>query len=327
MPTIPLNTDSSPEAVVELLFKLKIKDVMTKNVVTASPGATMRDIQRKMKEKYITGVPITENNTLIGIISMDDIVNAFDKNWIDDPCEEHMTRNIIVLQENMPLSFAVSYFNKYKFGRFPVLNTDNELAGIVTTSDVIAALLIAMNKEVERLESENQNAQSLVLEDGKTLERSNFLQTAKSLKNLPNRVIEFNTEPFNFETAGQASTDVKKILKGMGIEPALTRRIGIASYELEINQVVHSNGGIMRYYITPEKLTIEAIDNGPGIPDLEKALTEGFSTATERVRAFGFGAGMGLPNTKRVSDDFMIKSTISVGTTVRAEFNLPSTDH
>ena len=76
-----------------------------------------------------------------------------------------------------------------------------------------------------------------------------------------------------------------------------------------------------------QQISAEAIDNGPGIPDLEKALTEGFSTATERVRAFGFGAGMGLPNTKRVSDDFMIKSTISVGTTVRAEFNLPSTDH
>lgn len=113
----------------------------------------------------------------------------------------------------------------------------------------------------------------------------------------------------------------------MGIEPALSRRIGIASYELEINQVVHSHGGIMRYYITPEKLTIEAIDTGPGIPDLEKALTEGFSTATERVRALGFGAGMGLPNTKRVSDDFMIKSTQGVGTTVRASFTLPSTDH
>lgn len=327
MPTIPLNTDSSPEAVVELLFKLKIKDVMTTDVVTASPLSTMRDIQRKMKEKYITGVPITENNTLIGIISMDDIVNAFDKNWIDDPCEQHMTRNIIVLQENMPLSFAVSYFNKYKFGRFPVLNTDNELAGIVTTSDVIAALLVAMNKEVERLEIEAQNAQVPVPENQKNTERTSLLIKAKSLKNLPNRVIEFKTEPFNFETAGQASTDVKKILKGMGIEPALTRRIGIASYELEINQVVHSNGGIMRYYITPEKLTIEAIDNGPGIPDIEKALTEGFSTATERVRALGFGAGMGLPNTKRVSDDFAIKSKVGVGTTVRSVFNLPASDH
>lgn len=335
MATIPLNTDSSPEAVVELLFKLKIKDVMTTNVSIASPRDTMRTIQRTMKEKCITGVPITEGNTLIGIISMDDIVNAFDKNWIDDPCERHMTRNIIVLQENMPLSFAVSYFNKYKFGRFPVLNTDNELTGIVTTSDVIAALLVAMNKEVERLEIEAQTALAGIavseIEESPTdkdtnNKRTTLLKTAKSLKNQPNRVIEFKTEPFNFETAGQASTEIKKILKGMGIEPALTRRIGIASYELEINQVVHSQGGILRYYITPEKLTIEATDTGPGIPDLEKALTEGFSTATERVRAFGFGAGMGLPNTKRVSDDFLIKSKVGVGTTVQTIFNLPKID-
>ncbi len=83
----------------------------------------------------------------------------------------------------------------------------------------------------------------------------------------------------------------------------------------------------MRYYITPERLTIEAIDTGPGIPDIEKALTEGFSTATERVRALGFGAGMGLPNTKRVSDDFMIKSKVGTGTTVRAIFNLPACEN
>jgi len=106
----------------------------------------------------------------------------------------------------------------------------------------------------------------------------------------------------------------------MNVDPALTRRIGIASYELEINQVVHSDGGIMRYYITPEKLTIEAVDTGPGIADVEKALTEGFSTASDRVRALGFGAGMGLPNTRRVSDGFQIKSEVGKGTTVHSWF-------
>lgn len=90
------------------------------------------------------------------------------------------------------------------------------MAGIVTTSDVIAALLVAMNKEVERLEIENLNAQNLFSEDGKGKERSNLLQKAKGLQNLPNRVIEFKTEPFNFETAGQASTDVKKNSQNYG---------------------------------------------------------------------------------------------------------------
>ncbi|MFI3257568.1 MAG: CBS domain-containing protein [Spirochaetales bacterium] len=300
MQTIPLNTESSPEAVIELLFKLKTKDVMETNVITAPPTMSMRDVQLIMKEKRITGVPVTMNKKLAGIVSMDDIVNAFDKGTIDEPCENHMTRNTIVLQENMPISFAVSYFNKYKFGRFPVLNSKNNLVGIVTTSDVIAALLVAMNREVERLEKGTQEA----------------------LRREPHRVMEFKTEPFNFETAGQASTEIKKTLRSMNVSPAIARRVGIASYELEINQVVHSDGGIMRYYITGDTVVIEAIDTGPGIPDIEKALTEGFSTATDQVRSLGFGAGMGIPNTKRVSDNFSIESEVGKGTVVHATFSL-----
>ncbi len=297
---IPLNTESSPEAVIELLFKLKMKDVMATDVVTVPPTMSMREAQLLMKEKRVTGVPVIINKKLAGIVSMDDIVNAFDKGTIDDPCEDHMTRNTIVLQENMPISFAVTYFNKYKFGRFPVLNSKNKLVGIVTTSDVIAALLVAMNSEVERLEKSAQEA----------------------LKQEPHRVMEFKTEPFNFDTAGLASTEIKKTLRSMNVDPAIARRAGIASYELEINQVVHSNGGIMRYYITGDKLVIEAMDTGPGIPDIEKALTEGFSTATERVRSLGFGAGMGIPNTKRVSDEFIIESEVGKGTSVHATFYL-----
>ena len=136
------------------------------------------------------------------------------------------------------------------------------------------------------------------------------------------RVIEFKTEPFNFELAGQPSTEIKKILRGAGVSAEITRRVGIASYELEINQVARSNGGVMRYIVTPETLVIEAQDTGPGIPDIEKAMTEGFSTASDKARALGFGAGMGLPNTKRVSDRFEISSGPSTGTLVRVSFNL-----
>ncbi len=308
MLAIPLNTDSSPEAVIELLYKLKVKDVMSSQIICASPGDSLRSIQQIMKKNCITGVPVTEGSNLAGIVSMDDIVNAFDGGWIDESAEKHMTKNIIVLQDTMPVSFCVSYFNKYKFGRFPVLNRENELVGIVTSSDVISTLLVAMNAEVERLEKEAHAAQP----EGEK----------KNADMQPNRVIEFRTEPFNFELAGQASTELKKVLKSMNIDPALTRRIGIASYELEINQVVHSEGGVMRYYITPETLTIEASDTGPGIPDIEKALTEGFSTATDRVRALGFGAGMGLPNTNRVSDGFRIQSAPGNVTSVHVSFNL-----
>ena len=309
MLAIPINQDNSPEAVIDILFKLKVKEVMTHPILTATPSDTLRHIQQVMKKNRITGVPIADaNNKLLGIVSMDDIVTAIDSGWINDAAGLHMTTNVIVLHETMSLSFCVSYFNKYSFGRFPVLDNDSRLVGIVTASDVISTLLVALNKEVERLEL------TAVPEIAPGMPLKVEIEAE--------RVIEFKTEPFNFEIAGQASTEIKKLLKASGVETPITRRIGIASYELEINQVVHSEGGIMRYYITPDALIIEAKDIGPGIPDLEKALTEGFSTATDRVRSLGFGAGMGLPNTRRVSDDFKIESTMGKGTTVRATFNL-----
>lgn len=314
MLAIPINQDNSPEAVIEILFKLKVKEVMTHPILTATPSDTMRHIQQVMKKNHITGIPIADaNSKLLGIISMNDIANALDNGWINDPASLHMTTNVIVLHETMSLSFCVSYFNKYSFGRFPVLDKDSRLVGIVTASDVISTLLVALNKEVERLEHD-----TVPNRDGADDEKNRDAP-------VPERVIEFKTESFNFEIAGQASTEIKKILKAAGIDTSITRRIGIASYELEINQVVHSQGGIMRYFISPEKLIIEAEDIGPGIPDLEKALTEGFSTATDRVRSLGFGAGMGLPNTKRVSDAFHIESAPGKGTIVRSTFNLKGT--
>jgi len=314
MLAIPINQDNSPEAVIEILFKLKVKEVMTHPILTATPSDTMRHIQQVMKKNRITGIPIADaSSKLLGIISMNDIANALDNGWINDPASLHMTTNVIVLHETMSLSFCVSYFNKYSFGRFPVLDKDSRLVGIVTASDVISTLLVALNKEVERLEHD-----TVPNREGADDEKTHAAP-------VPERVIEFKTESFNFEIAGQASTEIKKILKAAGIDTSITRRIGIASYELEINQVVHSQGGIMRYFISPEKLIIEAEDIGPGIPDLEKALTEGFSTATDRVRSLGFGAGMGLPNTKRVSDAFHIESAPGKGTIVRSTFNLKGT--
>ncbi|MDR3284432.1 MAG: CBS domain-containing protein [Treponema sp.] len=309
METIPLNTEMPSDAVNELLFKLKVRDVMTAPITTASPEDSMRALQILMKTGNFTGVPIAKDGRLLGMVSMQDVINAFDGGWIDESAERHMTRSVIVLQDSMPVSFCVTYFNKYHFGRFPVLDADMRLVGIVTQYDVITALLEAMNVELEKLEKAAHEKEK---------------QKAKSAEPAPGQaqVIEFKTESFNFDTAGKASTEIKKILKARNIDPALTRRVGIASYELEINQVVHSSGGVMRYFLEPDKLVIEALDTGPGIADVAKALTQGFSTATERVRALGFGAGMGLPNIIRVSDDFDIQSKLGEGTVVHSVFYL-----
>jgi len=294
---IPISTVDSPSVVLELIHKLKIKDVMTTAVLIGEKKQTMRHIQALLRENKIAGIPIVENRQLVGIVSTEDIINALDKGQIDSLVEERMTKNVIHLQDDMPLSFAINYLNKYRYGRFPVLNKDNELVGILTSTDVIRNLLIEMNREVLRLEK---------------LQRAGEAMPSKYSE------MEFATAHFNFELAGKASTEIKKALKQRNFDPKLIRRIAIACYELEINQVVHSNGGVIRCSILPNKVVITAIDTGPGIEDVNQALREGYSTANEYVRSLGFGAGMGLANTKRVSDEFSINSTMGKGTTVRS---------
>ena len=294
---IPISTVDSPSIVLELIYQLKIKDVMATAVITGTRDQTMRRLQSIMRENRITGIPIVEGSQLVGLVSIDDIVTALDKGYIDAPVEERMTRNVIVLQDDMPLSFAISYLNKYHYGRFPVLNKNQDLVGILTSTDVIKTLLVEMNREVLRLEK---------------------LQKEAGGSSLPYSEMEFAVARYDFELAGRASTEIKKALKQRNFDPKIIRRIAIASYELEINQVVHSQGGSIRCSIQPDKVIIVAADTGPGIGDVNLALQEGWSTANEYVRSLGFGAGMGLANTKRVSDQFSINSALGQGTTVRS---------
>ncbi|MDR2700855.1 MAG: CBS domain-containing protein [Spirochaetaceae bacterium] len=300
--SIPISTVDSPSVVLELIYQLKIRDVMNTAVISARKEDTLRHIQAIMRENYISGIPITENNKLLGLVSIDDIVTALDKGYIDTPAEEKMTRNVIVLEADMPLSFAISYLNKYRYGRFPVVNKQGELVGLITSKNVISTLLVEMNREVLRLEkiNEKNNAEGGYSE------------------------MEFATVKYDFELAGRASTEIKKALKKHNIDPQLIRRVAIASYELEINQVVHSLGGTISCSIQPDKVIVVAADTGPGIADVSLALQEGWSTASEWIRSLGFGAGMGLANTKRVSDEFTISSKPGEGTTVRSVIFLNS---
>lgn len=295
---IPINAIDSPSAVLELIYQLKIKGVMRSAVITAVRTDTMRFVQALMRENYITGVPIVDQDRrVVGLVSIDDVVTALDQGVIDALVEERMTKQVIVLEDDMPLSFAISYLNKYPYGRYPVINKKKELVGILTSKDVISTLLAEMNREVLRLEKISQK------------ETANISACVN---------MEFSIVRYDFELAGRASTEIKKALKQRNIDSKIIRRVAIASYELEINQVVHSSGGTIYCSIQPDRITIIATDRGPGIKDINLALQEGWSTANEWVRSLGFGAGMGLANTKRVSDEFFLNSTMGVGTTVRS---------
>lgn len=128
--------------------------------------------------------------------------------------------------------------------------------------------------------------------------------------------MHFTVDATDFSRAGESSSKVKKTLRQLGFDPGLIRRVAIAMYEGEINMVIHAQGGVIDVEITPEKIVAVLADTGPGIPDIDKAMREGFSTASDKVRALGFGAGMGLPNMKKYTDDMKIETVPGKGTTV-----------
>jgi len=133
---------------------------------------------------------------------------------------------------------------------------------------------------------------------------------------------EYSVSGIEFVAIGEASAKIKSVLKMLGIPSDLIRRASVVSYEAEMNLVIHGGGGSMKLEINSEGITIWAIDSGPGIPDIEKAMTEGFSTATDSIREMGFGAGMGLPNIRRNSDAMELQSESGKGTTLKAMISL-----
>ena len=124
----------------------------------------------------------------------------------------------------------------------------------------------------------------------------------------------FNVDGEDFSSAGQASVNVKKNLRQLGISPEIIRKVSIAMYEGEINMVIHAGGGSADVTVHEDRIEISLDDHGPGIPDVELAMQEGYSTAPDNIRSLGFGAGMGLPNMKRYTDSMQLNTEIGVGT-------------
>lgn len=132
----------------------------------------------------------------------------------------------------------------------------------------------------------------------------------------------FDVDGEDFTCAGQASVQVKKNLRQLGVPAEIIRRVSIAMYEGEINMVIHARGGVADVNVTESYIEIVLSDKGPGIKDIEQAMREGFSTATDNIRSLGFGAGMGLPNMKRYTDYMDIKSVVGEGTTITMRVNI-----
>ena len=302
MNPIPISAEQAPLLFLELLYKLRVRDVMARDLVTIRRDATMRELQRLMQARRVSGVPVVEDKRLFGIVSIEDLLQALDTHRMDEPVANFMAANVVTVEDDMPLAIVISYFNKYEYRRFPVLNARNEAVGIVTARSINTRLLVELFRELARIE----NQYVLPLSEN----ASCFFQT-------------FRVARSDFENAGTAATEIKNALLKRGIDPKLIRRVAIAAYELEMNLVVHSDGGTLTFRADEGEVQLIAKDQGPGIANVDLAMQEGWTTANDWVKSLGFGAGMGLPNARRVSDEFHIASELGKGTTVTVRDVLP----
>jgi CBS domain-containing protein/anti-sigma regulatory factor (Ser/Thr protein kinase) len=289
-----------------LVYELRVRDAMHKDPITARPSDSLRSIQHLMKTHRISGVPITENGQLLGVVSIEDIINALDQGHINDPADHWMARDPVTLRDHYTLVRAVAEFDRHGFGRFPVLDARDHLVGIMTRGDVSNCLVHHLE---ERAEQAVAHEAALVAER-QADEKAHRVVLRASIKS------------GDFDSAGRVSQRMRQTLRQRGIDPEARRRAAIVAYEAETNIIIHSIGGELRAVIEPERVTIDAIDHGPGIEKLDLAMQEGWSTAGPLARQLGFGAGMGLPNMKKCADRFEVRTELGIGTHLHAEIDL-----
>lgn len=294
----------------ELVYELKIEQVMTHPVITVSPDMTIADLEEVLRINRISGAPVLEDGRLVGIISIEDLLKALKRGEMNALVRDKMTREVISVQARESVVEAVRRFGERGVGRLPVLDEQGQLVGIITGGDVTRGLLHAIGLDYEQEEIRRYRA-SHIFEDISS-DRTSLL-------------LCYHIPPRRFENAGEASSRIKKALYRLGAPPALARRVAIAAYEAEMNLVIHTvHGGDLIAEIHPDKVRLLAVDDGPGIPDVKKALQPGFSTAPDWIRELGFGAGMGLYNVQRCSDEMDLRSQPGVGTRLEVIFVLQS---
>ena len=283
----------------ELAYELRVESAMTRKVVTVPPTATMAEFREVLRTNRISGTPVVEDGKMVGIVSIEDLIKALAAGELSASVGEKMTRNPVSLYADEPLVHAVSRFSQFRFGRFPVISRSGELVGIITQGDIARALLRRLEVDYREEEIHRYRA-SHIFED--------IIADEVAL------VFGYHVAARDFDRAGAASSGLKKTLSRLGIHPHVIRRVAVATYEAEINIVVYTDCGEIVGEVRPDRIKIEAIDKGPGIPDIELAMQPGFSTAPDWVREMGFGAGMGLSNIKACADKMELISTVGVGT-------------
>jgi len=295
----------------ELIRELRVSRVMTSEVFTLPSTTLMHEVKELMRAQRISGIPIVDDGKLVGIVSVSSLICALEGQGLDDPVSQFMAVDLVVCHAEEPVFEALKRLDETGVGRLPVVDDERRLVGILTKGDVMVGLVHALEQlyeEAERLERRRQPRY--------------FFEALESDET--SLVLRYRVRANDFKNGGKASARIKQALLQIGAPPRLSRRVAIATYEAEINLIIHTDeGGHIVAEICPDKITVVAHDAGPGIPNIELARQPGYSTASDLAREMGFGAGMGLSNIERCADKMNIWSAVNVGTRVEMVFAVP----
>ena len=295
--------DNKISKIQELVYEIRVSEVMKKDVFTVSPRTHMSVLRVILKDKRFSGTPVIDKGKLVGIISIEDFIKWLADREQDCPIGEKMTRSVRTLYADEPLTHAINKFERHGFGRFVVIDRQDErLRGILTKGDIIEGLLKKLEVDYDEEETRRSRIRHF-LEDI-------FADKAELL-------FQYDVIGHDFKRAGECASRLKATLQRLGLHPQATRRVAIATYEAEMNLVIYTDGGHIRVRVEPHEILVRVEDSGPGIPDVEKALQPGYSTAPDWVRELGFGAGMGLDNIRKCASKMDLKSTVGKGTQLR----------
>jgi CBS domain-containing protein/anti-sigma regulatory factor (Ser/Thr protein kinase) len=293
-----INIFSNKSEFESLLIHGKVSDFMTKPPITLQRNHTMAEAKNLMRIHRISGIPIVDKiGVLRGIISLENIIIALEKGYINEPVRKYMVKDVEWLLDDMHISAAMQFFNKHEYGRYPVIDREIKVVGVVTHRDLMSFLY----KRLGSIYLHNK------IRDEKLQHRKKFESPEKIVSDYS---FLFNINTTDIDQAGEGSSLFKKFLQEKKFPKDATRRASISLYEAEVNVVIHAGGnGTIRAYLKGNKVYIVITDNGLGIDDIDLAVQPGFTTATDEIRERGFGAGMGLANIKKYTDKLVILSS------------------
>jgi CBS domain-containing protein/anti-sigma regulatory factor (Ser/Thr protein kinase) len=294
--------DNKISRIQELVYEIRVGEVMKKDVITISSQTHMSKLRGILREKRISGAPVTDGDEMVGVISVEDFIKWLANRENDCLVSEKMSKEVQTLYADEPLTHAVCKFERFGFGRFVVVDRQTgRLLGIITKGDIVEGMLKKL--EIDYCKEEEEVYRRRV---------EHFFEDI--LADKVTLLFQYDVVGHDFKRAGEGASRLKASLKRLGLDPQVVRRVAIATYEAEMNLVIYTDGGKIHARVEPHGIFVKVADSGPGIPDVQKVLQPGYSTAPEWVRNLGFGAGMGLNNIFKCASKMNLKSVVGKGT-------------